>query len=119
MIRRELYEQVGGMDEALAMAFNDVEFCIRVSQAGCRNVFTPYAELFHFESKSRGYVDNEETRRRQNQEAEYVRDIRGETLFHDPYYNLDLTLVRNDFTVKTWRDREIELTFRVKEKVFT
>jgi len=96
-----------------------VEFCMRVRKAGYRNVFTPYAELFHFESKSRGYADSDEKLKRQNEEAQYVRDVWGESVFRDPYYNPNLTLVRNDYTLKTQWDREIEMTFRLKEKVFT
>jgi len=54
LVRRSVFEEVGGFDESFAVAFNDVDFCIRVSQAGYRNVYTPHAELTHYESVSRG-----------------------------------------------------------------
>lgn len=116
MVRREVFEQAGGMDEALAVAFNDVDFCLRVGRAGYRNVFTPYAELFHYESKSRGYADSEEKIQKQNEEAQYVCNVWGESLFRDPYYNPNLSLVRNNYTPRTRWDREIEMTFRLNSK---
>ncbi len=54
MVRRSVYEQVNGLDESFAVAFNDVDFCVRVREAGYTNVFTPFAQLYHYESKSRG-----------------------------------------------------------------
>ena len=54
MVRREVYEAVGGLDESFAVAFNDVDFCVRVRKAGYQNLFTPFAMLYHYESKSRG-----------------------------------------------------------------
>ncbi|HEY0179039.1 MAG TPA: glycosyltransferase family 2 protein, partial [Dokdonella sp.] len=59
-VRRSVYEQVGGLDESLAVAFNDIDFCLRVEQAGYRNLWTPFAELYHHESASRGYEDTPE-----------------------------------------------------------
>lgn len=119
LVRKDVYEEVGGMDEALACAFNDVDFCLRVRRAGYRNVFTPYAELFHFESKSRGYIDSDEKMRQHNEEADYIRRVWGESIFHDPCYNPNLSLVRNDYTPRTPSDREVELTYRLKPKVFS
>ena len=58
LIRKEIYDEVGGLDESYAVAFNDVDFCVRVRQAGYTNVFTPFAQLYHYESKSRGMEDN-------------------------------------------------------------
>jgi len=68
LVRRSVFEEVGGFDESFAVAFNDVDFCIRVGQAGYRNVYTPHAELTHYESVSRGlsgyYHDYQEFLRR-------------------------------------------------------
>ena len=55
---------MGGLDESYAVAFNDVDFCVRVRQAGYTNVFTPFAQLYHYESKSRGMEDNPEKQKR-------------------------------------------------------
>ena len=64
MIRRALYEEVGGLDESFAVAFNDVDFCVRVHKAGYQNLFTPFAMLYHYESKSRGLDESPEKRAR-------------------------------------------------------
>ena len=64
LIRKEIYDEVGGLDESYAVAFNDVDFCVRVRQAGYTNVFTPFAQLYHYESKSRGMEDNPEKQKR-------------------------------------------------------
>ena len=64
LIRKEIYDEVGGLDESHAVAFNDVDFCVRVRQAGYTNVFTPFAQLYHYESKSRGMEDNPEKQKR-------------------------------------------------------
>src|SRR6185295_11549086 len=59
-VRREVFEQAGGFDETLAVAFNDVDLCLRIQAAGYRNLYTPHAELYHHESASRGYEDTPE-----------------------------------------------------------
>ena len=64
LIRREIYDEMNGLDESYAVAFNDVDFCVRVREAGYTNVFTPFAQLYHYESKSRGTEDNPEKQKR-------------------------------------------------------
>ena len=64
LIRKEIYDEVHGLDESYAVAFNDVDFCVRVREAGYTNVFTPFAQLYHYESKSRGMEDNPEKQKR-------------------------------------------------------
>src|SRR5690606_18781917 len=64
VVRRAVYEQVGGLDESLAVAFNDIDFCLRLGEAGYRNIWTPFAELYHHESASRGSEDTEEKKAR-------------------------------------------------------
>ncbi|WP_456381009.1 glycosyltransferase [Thiolapillus sp.] len=99
-VRRNVYMEVGGMDEDnLAVAYNDVDFCLRLREAGYRNIFTPYAELTHFESKSRGLEDTPEKQERLRKEYAYMRNRWGELLDRDPAYNPNLTLDREDFSL--------------------
>ncbi|SDC31603.1 Glycosyltransferase, GT2 family [Belnapia rosea] len=91
-VRRELYDVVGGLDEAnLPVAFNDVDFCLRLRERGYRNVWTPFAELLHLESASRGNEDTPEKRARATAEARYMRARWGEILDEDPYYNTNFS----------------------------
>lgn len=93
-IRREVYEAVGGLDEAgLPIAFNDVDFCIRIRDAGWRNVWTPFAELYHLESASRGDDLTGKRAIRFQGEVELMRQRWGEALTTDPYWNPNLSLV--------------------------
>ncbi|CAE6518407.1 Glycosyltransferase, GT2 family [Nitrosomonas nitrosa] len=100
VVRKAIFEQVGGLEETnLRVAFNDVDFCLKVREAGYRNLWTPYAELYHFESKSRGVEDTPEKVARFNKEMEYIKTRWGEALRHDPYYSKNLTLAREDFSI--------------------
>lgn len=100
LVRREVYEQVGGLNgEDLKLAFNDVDFCLRVREAGYRNLWTPYAELYHHESISRGHEDTPEKQARFLKEVEYMKQRWGEALLDDPYYNPNLTKDREDFSL--------------------
>ncbi len=99
VIRRDVFIEVGGLDEKLRVAFNDVDFCLKVRAAGYRNFWTPYAELYHHESASRGAEDTLEKRDRFRGEVEYVMSKWGEQLLNDPAYNPNLTLTINDFTL--------------------
>ena len=97
LIRRRVYLEVGGLDEKnLTIAFNDVDFCLRVRKAGYRNLFTPYAELFHYESVSRGHEDTPEKQRRFADEVRFMKKCWGDALVHDPAYNPNLTLKSED-----------------------
>ncbi len=99
IVRKSLYEDVGGLDESnLKIAFNDVDFCLRLSEAGYRNVWTPYAELYHHESATRGHEDTPDKQRRFESEANYMRHRWGEALLNDPAYNPNLTLDHEDFS---------------------
>lgn len=92
-IRRELFLHVGGFNEIdLPIAFNDVDFCIRVRNAGYRNLWTPFAELIHHESISRGREDTPEKQARFEREVAYMRATWGEQLDRDPAYNVNLAL---------------------------
>jgi GT2 family glycosyltransferase len=92
-IRKTIYLEIGGLNEKdLAIAFNDVDFCLRLRAAGYRNVWTPYAELCHHESVSRGQEDTPEKQARFNREAAYMRKRWGQLLDQDPAYNPNLAL---------------------------
>jgi GT2 family glycosyltransferase len=103
-VRREVFEKVGGFDEALAVAFNDVDFCLRIQAAGYRNLYTPYAELYHHESASRGYEDTPEKMQRFQKEADILRARWMPVLLNDPYYSPNLTLSGEPFTL-AWPPR--------------
>jgi O-antigen biosynthesis protein len=97
-VRKAVYEQVGGMDaEKLAVAFNDVDFCLKVQDAGYRNLFTPHAELLHHESASRGHENTPEKVRRFQSEIETIKARWGDRLLRDPAYNPNLTLDAEDW----------------------
>lgn len=100
LVRRDIYECVGGLNEEyLKIAFNDVDFCLKVSEAGYRNIWTPYAELYHLESKSRGEEDTPAKKARFQQEVTYMRARWGSKLYSDPYYNRNLSRMRQDFSI--------------------
>jgi O-antigen biosynthesis protein len=111
VIRRELYLRLGGLDaENLPVAFNDVDFCLRLRQAGYLNVWTPYAELLHHESVSRGTENTPEKRARAAREIEFMKSRWGARLLRDPYYSPNLTLNSENFALawpprvpKPWR----------------
>ncbi|WP_428243102.1 glycosyltransferase family 2 protein [Gynuella sp.] len=95
-----LYRELGGLDEQnLAVAFNDVDYCLRVREAGRRVVFTPYAKMFHHESVSRGKDDSPEKKARSKREADYMRRRWQHVMDDDPYYNPNLNYTRPDFNL--------------------
>ncbi len=101
MVRSSVYREVGGLEETFAVAFNDIDFCMKVRAAGYNIVWTPYAEAYHYESKSRGYEDNKAKVDRFNKEKEKFRARWSDILVNgDPYYNPNLTLDREDFSLK-------------------
>lgn len=100
LIRKSVYEEIGGLDENYAVAFNDIDFCMAIRKAGYLIVFTPYAEFYHYESKSRGDEDTPEKRARFNSEVFRFQDKWGEELKKgDPYYNPNLTLDAENFSL--------------------
>ncbi|GHB11257.1 glycosyltransferase family 2 protein [Salinicola rhizosphaerae] len=101
VVRRETFDAVGGLDEEnLAVAFNDVDFCLKVDELGLRNLWTPFAELVHHESVSRGADDTSVKRARAASEAEYMRRRWRHRLFDDPAYHPNLTLIHEDFSLR-------------------
>ena len=101
MLRKDVFKEVGGFDENLAVAFNDVDLCLKIRDKGYLIVYTPYAELYHHESLSRGYEDTPEKQERFLKEVGYVREKWGEIIDEgDPYYNPNLTLSKEDFSIQ-------------------
>lgn len=101
LIKRSVFEQVGGLEEKLKVAFNDVDFCLRVREKGYLVVYDPYAELYHYESKTRGAEDTKEKIRRFQTEIEYMRSHWiGFLKKGDPYYNCNLSLTKWDYSLK-------------------
>ena len=106
IVQKKHYLAVNGLNEAeLKVAFNDVDFCLRLREAGLRNVWTPYAELFHHESATRGEDTNPEKQQRFAGEVRYMMERWGDALTHDPAYNPNLTLVHEDFSL-AWPPRD-------------
>ena len=100
VVEKAKYEQVGGFNEnELKIAFNDIDFCIRLMQAGYRNVWSPNAKLIHRESVSRGYEDTIEKQKRFKNEIDYMKETWGEILENDPAYNPNLSLSHEAFTL--------------------
>lgn len=101
MVSKELFEKAGGLDESFAISLNDVDFCIKLREMGYLNVFTPFAELYHYESVSRGLDDQGEKAARYNEESARFREKWKEVLEKgDPYYNPNFSLDRSDFSLK-------------------
>lgn len=101
MVKRSVYEEVRGLEETLKVAFNDVDFCLRVRKAGYLVVYDPYVELYHYESKSRGTEDTKEKIRRFQSEIEYMRSHWLPVIKEgDPAYNPNLTLTKWDYSLK-------------------
>ncbi len=100
MCRTEVFREVGGFEEELQVAFNDVDFCLKLTQKGYRNVCLPHVKLYHFESKSRGYEDTPEKVARFAKEIEYMKDKWNTVFFNDPCYSINLTQDYEDYRIK-------------------
>jgi len=101
MMRKDVFNEVEGFDEGYPLAFNDVDICLKVREKGYLVVWTSYAELYHYESKSRGYDDTPEKQERFKKEIELFKKKWGHILEKgDPYYNPNLTLEKWDFSIK-------------------
>ena len=100
VMRREVFDAAGGFEEeALTVAFNDVDLCLRIGELGYRNLWTPYAELYHHESSSRGYEDTPEKQARFQGEIEYMLRHWTGVIEHDPAYNPNFTRLSEDFAL--------------------
>ncbi|MDY0181511.1 glycosyltransferase [Aliarcobacter skirrowii] len=103
MIKKKLYLELNGLDEIdFVVAYNDVDFCLRVLKAGYKNIFIPYAEAYHYESISRGDdAKDKEKNKRFDKEKQNLLRRHGDLIKNgDPYYNPNLTLDSEDFSIK-------------------
>lgn len=101
MVKKSAYEEVGGLEESFAISLNDVDFCLKLRKAGYLNVFTPFAELYHFESVSRGLDDQGEKAQRYNEESARFREKwKAELEAGDPYFNPNFSLDKSDFSLR-------------------
>lgn len=103
MTKKSVFEEVGGLTEEFKVAFNDIDYCMKVRKLGKLVVYDAFAELYHYESKSRGLEDTPEKVARFNSEIERFRD-RWEDILEkgDPYYNPNLTLDKSDFSLREY-----------------
>lgn len=100
MVKRSVWDEVGGLDTQFEISLNDVDFCLKLRKKGYLNVFTPFCELYHYESVSRGLDDHGEKAERYNKESELFRTKwKAELEAGDPYYNPNFSLDRSDFSV--------------------
>lgn len=101
MVKSSAYWEVGGFNDEFKVAYNDVDFCMKLREAGYRIVWTPYAELYHYESRTRGYEDTPEKQVRFQAEVSRFKARWSKELAEgDPYYNPNLTLDRGDFSLR-------------------
>ncbi|WP_179292212.1 glycosyltransferase [Paenibacillus campinasensis] len=98
MVRKKVFEEVGGLEEKLQVAFNDIDFCLKIRQKGYYNIFLPQVKLYHYESKSRGHEDTPEKIKRFNNEIDIMMQKWGGQLENDPFYNINLTKKKEDFS---------------------
>ena len=99
MCRRDVFEEVGGLDESLVVAYNDVDFCLKLVDRGYRNVYLPHVVLYHYESKSRGYEDTPEKLARQAKEGAVICQRWRQYVENDPCYNPHLTKGLEDYSI--------------------
>ncbi|OFI34534.1 glycosyl transferase [Alteromonas lipolytica] len=105
LIKKSLFDLVGGLNETdLTVAFNDVDFCLRVRESGVRNLYCAEAELYHHESVSRGLDVSKEKMARFNAELDYLQTNWADVIAHDPAYNPNLTLRRENFSIKDQKE---------------
>lgn len=107
MCRREVFEQVGGFDEQLAVAYNDVDFCLKLVEEGYRNIYLPHVVLYHYESKSRGYDTTPDKLQRFMQEVTLMRQRWQRYVDHDSCYNPNLTLSASDYSLRQFAEVKI------------
>lgn len=100
MVKKSVFDQVHGLTEELAVAFNDVDFCLKVREQNYLICYNPYVVAYHYESKSRGSEDSPEKQKRFHNEIDYMREHWNEILRKgDPYYNINLSRIKNDYSL--------------------
>lgn len=100
MVKKSLWDKLEGLDKKFEISLNDIDFCLRLRELGLLNIFTPFAELYHYESVSRGLDDSGEKAERYNRESELFRNKWKEVLDKgDPYFNPNFSLDKSDFAI--------------------
>lgn len=100
LVKRSIYDEVDGLDETFTISLNDVDFCLKIGRKGYRNIFTPFAELYHYESKTRGMEEGEKLRRYERECAHFREKWKAELEAGDPCYNPNFSLDYSDFTLR-------------------
>ena len=101
MMRKDVFDEVNGFDEKLSHSYKDIDLCLQIRQQGYRIIFTPYVELYHFESQSRGCMHTPENQVLFRQGTELFKKKWHAVLKKgDPYYNINLALDREDFSIR-------------------
>lgn len=118
MSKKSVFEEVGGFSEDLAVAFNDIDYCMKVRSLGKLVVYAPYAVLYHYESKSRGLEDTPEKVARFNREvAKFAKKWPDILKNGDPYYNPNLTLRKSNFALRDLKKEEIGKPYQLDEAI--
>ncbi|MGD1807591.1 tetratricopeptide repeat protein [Dapis sp. BLCC M126] len=115
MCRREVFEQIGGFDEELAVAFNDVDLCLKMLHKGYRNIYIPHAVLYHHESKSRGVENTGEKQKRFQKEIQDMKQRWKHLIDEDPCYNPHLTRQQEDFSLRIQTNVEVAVSLYEKD----
>jgi tetratricopeptide (TPR) repeat protein len=111
MCRREVFLKVRGFTEQLAVAYNDVDFCLKLRQRGYENIFLPHVRLYHYESISRNNSELENDRESREREVIYMQQRWGEIIARDPYYSINLSKEREDYSLDLRPQAEIVAVF--------
>jgi O-antigen biosynthesis protein len=109
MCRRDVFEEVEGFNEQLAVAYNDVDLCLKMIRAGYQNIYLPHVKLYHHESRSRGLEDTVEKKLRLRQESKLLYESWKKYIENDPYYNLNLTRNSEDYSLRISGIRSIQV----------
>ncbi len=118
MSKKSVFEEAGGFSEDLAVAFNDIDYCMKVRSLGKLVVYAPYAVLYHYESKSRGLEDTPEKVARFNREvAKFAKKWPDILKNGDPYYNPNLTLRKSNFALRDLKKEEIGKPYQLDEAI--
>ncbi|MGB3514347.1 MAG: tetratricopeptide repeat protein [Microcoleaceae cyanobacterium] len=115
MCRREVFEEMGGFNEELAVAFNDVDLCLKMIDKGYRNIYVPHAVLYHHESQSRGVENTGEKQRRFQQEIQNMKQKWKHLIDEDPCYNPHLTRQQEDFSLRIKTNVEVAVSIYEKD----
>ena len=116
LTKRSVFDAAGGFSKELAVAFNDIDFCMKVRRLGKLIVYTPYAVFYHYESKSRGLEDTPEKMERFNREtASFIKKWPDILKDGDPYYNPNLTLRKSDFSLRDLYKEKIGEQYHIKD----